>query len=77
MRIQPVITKTVTHTGKCRQLHGCRDSNVYCMCRRWLTFAGSPQPLHAVSHKDDASEFSERLGDVEVAQRAHLEESHA
>lgn len=40
-------------------------------------FVGSPQSLHAVSHQDDASELSERLGDVEVTQRADLEEGDA
>lgn len=40
-------------------------------------FVGPPQSLHAVSHQDDASELGERLGDVEVAQRADLEEGDA
>lgn len=43
----------------------------------WRTFVGSPQPLHAVPQQDDASELRERLGDVEVAQRADLEEGDA
>lgn len=47
------------------------------MSRCSLTFVGSPQSLHAVSHQDDSSEFGERLSDVEVTQRAHLEEGDA
>ncbi len=40
----------------------------------WLTFVGPPQSLHAVSHQYDAGELCERLGDVEVTQRADLKE---
>lgn len=42
-----------------------------------LTSVGPPELLHAVPHQDDARQLRERLDDVEVAQRAHLEERHA
>lgn len=42
-----------------------------------LTLVGSPEAVHAVPHQDDAGQLREGLGDVEVAQRADLEEGHA
>lgn len=47
------------------------------VCGDLQTFVGPPQALHAVPHEDDAGELCERLGDVEVAERAHLKESDA
>lgn len=44
---------------------------------RLLTSVGPPELLHAVPHQDDARQLREGLDDVEVAQRAHLEEGHA
>ena len=42
-----------------------------------LTSVGLPELLHAVPHEDDPGQLGERLNDVEVAQRADLEEGHA
>lgn len=46
-------------------------------CPSPLTFAGSPESLHAVAGQHDACQLRERLCDVEVAQGADLEEGHA
>lgn len=48
-----------------------------CSPTRPLTSVGLPELLHAVPHQDDARQLGEGLDDVEVAQRAHLEEGHA
>lgn len=42
-----------------------------------LTSVGLPELLHAVPHEDDARQLREGLDDVEVAERADLEEGHA
>lgn len=47
-----------------------------CSAPRELTSVGPPELLHAVPHQHDARQLGERLDDVEVAQRTHLEERH-
>lgn len=42
-----------------------------------LTSVGPPEFLHSMPHQHDARKLSERLNDVEVAQRADLKEGHA
>lgn len=41
-----------------------------------LTFVGPPEPLHAISVQGHPGKLPEALSNVEIAQRAHLEERH-
>lgn len=44
---------------------------------RFVTFIGSPKSFHTMPHKHNSGQLSERLSNVEVTERADLEECDA
>ena len=65
-----VLQRVITIREENRKKRGFERLNMGC------TFIGSPVARHAVAEESDSRQLGHRLDDVEVAERADLEEGH-